>query len=158
MASKCREITSFDSFLENVTSPRFVQGYNEVHFCTINPWKVSVAQLRQTLCDLMDCIDPARVLSPWDSPGKNTEWVAIPFSRESSWPRDQTQVFCIAGRFSTIWAIRKRVLIPEREPSSVALLLCTQDCSGLQQGHRNEQAASLPLRKTHLRGRRSLKG
>ena len=27
------------------------------------------------------------------------EWVAIPFFRGSSWPRDQTQVSCIAGRF-----------------------------------------------------------
>ena len=27
------------------------------------------------------------------------EWVAIPFSRESSQPRDQTHVSCIAGRF-----------------------------------------------------------
>ena len=26
-------------------------------------------------------------------------WVAIPFSRGSSWPRDQTRVTCIAGRF-----------------------------------------------------------
>ena len=32
------------------------------------------------------------------------EWVAIPFPRRSSWPRDQTQISCIAGRFSTIWA------------------------------------------------------
>ena len=32
------------------------------------------------------------------------EWVAFPFSRESSQPRDQTQVSCIAGRFFTIWA------------------------------------------------------
>ena len=31
------------------------------------------------------------------------EWVAIPFSRGSSQPRDQTQVSCIAGRFFTIW-------------------------------------------------------
>ena len=30
------------------------------------------------------------------------EWVAIPFSRESSQPRDQTQVFCFAGRFFTV--------------------------------------------------------
>ena len=30
-------------------------------------------------------------------------WIAIPFSRGSSWPRDQTQVSCIAGRFFTIW-------------------------------------------------------
>ena len=34
------------------------------------------------------------------------EWVAIPFSRRSAWPRDQTQVSCIAGRFFTIWATR----------------------------------------------------
>ena len=30
------------------------------------------------------------------------EWVAISFSRESSQPRDQTKVPCIAGRFFTI--------------------------------------------------------
>ena len=30
------------------------------------------------------------------------EWVAIPFSRGSSQPRDQTWVSCIAGRFFTI--------------------------------------------------------
>ena len=35
------------------------------------------------------------------------EWVAIPFSRGSSWPRDPTQVSCTAGRFFTIWASRK---------------------------------------------------
>ena len=35
------------------------------------------------------------------------EWVAIPFSRGSSWPWDQTWVSCIEGRFSTIWSIRK---------------------------------------------------
>jgi len=30
------------------------------------------------------------------------EWVAVPFSRGSSQPRDQTQVFHIAGGFFTI--------------------------------------------------------
>ena len=30
------------------------------------------------------------------------EWVAVPFSRESSQPRDQTQVFLIAGGFFTV--------------------------------------------------------
>ena len=29
------------------------------------------------------------------------EWVAIPFSRGTSQPRDQTQVFYTAGRFLT---------------------------------------------------------
>ena len=32
------------------------------------------------------------------------EWVAIFFSSGSSWPKDQTQVLCIAGRFFTVWA------------------------------------------------------
>ena len=38
---------------------------------------------------------------------KILEWVAMPSSRGSSQPRDQTQVSCIAGRFFTIWATRK---------------------------------------------------
>ena len=64
---------------------------------------VLVAQSCLTLCDPMDCSPPsssvrgilqARIL----------EWIAIPFSRETSQPRDQTLVSCIAGRFSTVWA------------------------------------------------------
>ena len=32
------------------------------------------------------------------------EWVAMPFSRGSSWPRDRTWVSHIVGSFITIWA------------------------------------------------------
>ena len=32
------------------------------------------------------------------------EWVALPSSRGSSWPRDQTHISCIAGWFFTCWA------------------------------------------------------
>ena len=35
------------------------------------------------------------------------EWVAYPFSRKSSWPRNRTEVSCIAGRFFTSWATRE---------------------------------------------------
>ena len=35
------------------------------------------------------------------------EWVAIYFSRGSSWPRDQTPASRIAGRRFTIWATRE---------------------------------------------------
>ena len=35
------------------------------------------------------------------------EWVAIPFSKRSSRPRDQTLVSCITGEFFTIWATRE---------------------------------------------------
>ena len=34
------------------------------------------------------------------------KWAAMPSSRGSSQPRDQTQVSCIATRFFTIWATR----------------------------------------------------
>ena len=56
---------------------------------------VNVAQLCPTLCDPMDYtvleILQARIL----------EWVAFPFSRGSSQPRDQTQLSRIAGGFFT---------------------------------------------------------
>ena len=35
------------------------------------------------------------------------EWVAISFSRGSSWPRVKTQVSCIVGRRFTVWATRE---------------------------------------------------
>ena len=65
-----------------------------------------VAQSCSTLCNPMDCSLPgssihgifqARVL----------EWVAISFSRRSSWPRDWTQVSCIVGRRFTVWPTRE---------------------------------------------------
>ena len=40
--------------------------------------------------------------SPWI-----LEWVAYPFSRGSSWSRNQAGVSCIAGRFFTSWATRE---------------------------------------------------
>ena len=35
------------------------------------------------------------------------EWVAVPFSRGSSQPRDRTQVYLIVDRFFTSWATRE---------------------------------------------------
>ena len=46
--------------------------------------------------------------SPWI-----LEWVTYPFSRRSIWPRYQTGVSCIAGRFFTSWATRE-ALTPGR--------------------------------------------
>ena len=65
---------------------------------TVKWSEVKVAQLCPTLCYPMDYIVhgilQARIL----------EWVAYPFSRGSSQPRDWTWVSCIAGRFFTSWA------------------------------------------------------
>ena len=47
------------------------------------------------------------ILCPWDSPGKNTRGVAIPFSRGFSQSRDGTRVSHIAGRFFIVWATRE---------------------------------------------------
>ena len=43
-------------------------------------------------------------LSHKESP-RTLEWVAYPFSRVSSWPRNRTRVSCITGRFFTHYAI-----------------------------------------------------
>ena len=46
-------------------------------------------------------LKPTRFICPWNSPDKNMEWVAIPFSRGSYQPRNWTHVpyiSCIAGR------------------------------------------------------------
>ena len=43
---------------------------------------------------------------------KILEWVANPFSRGSSQPRNQTEVFCTASGFFTNWAMREAQHIP----------------------------------------------
>ena len=50
-----------------------------------------VAQSSLTLCDPMDCSPPDSSVHAI-SQARILEWVAIPFSRGSSLPRDQTQV------------------------------------------------------------------
>ena len=66
---------------------------------------LSVSHSCLTLCDPMDCslqgsslyeILQARIL----------EWESISLFRRSSRSRDWTWVFCTAGRFFTIWAIK----------------------------------------------------
>ena len=44
---------------------------------------------------------PHGLYSPWNPPGQTLEWVAFPFSRISSQPRDRTQFSRIAGGFFT---------------------------------------------------------
>ena len=51
----------------------------------------------------MDCSPPGSSVHG-SLQARILEWVAIPLSRGSSQPRDQTQVSHNAGRFFTIWA------------------------------------------------------
>ena len=68
-------------------------------------WMSEVSQSCPTLCDPLNCSLPgysvhgilqARIL----------EWVAISFSRGSSWSRDQTWVSCVTGRRFMLWTTR----------------------------------------------------
>ena len=63
-----------------------------------------------TLCDPMDCSPPGSSVHGILQT-RLLEWMAIPFFRGSSWPRDQTQVYCIVGRFFTIWATQEAHLL-----------------------------------------------
>ena len=67
---------------------------------------VLVTQSCLTLCDPMDCSLPGSSVHGILQ-ATILEWVAIPFSRGSFWPRDWTLVSCIAGRFFTVWAPRE---------------------------------------------------
>ena len=73
--------------------------HNQTNKQNKNAWKWK--SLSHVLCDPMDYtvhgILQTRIL----------EWVAFPFSRESSHPRDWTQVSRIAGGFFTSWAARE---------------------------------------------------
>ena len=57
-------------------------------------------------CDSIDCSLPGSSVHAI-SQARILESVAMPFSRGSSWPRYQTRVSCIAGRFFTVWVSEK---------------------------------------------------
>ena len=79
-----------------------------------------------TLCNSMDCSPPGSSVHGILQV-RMLEWVAISFSRGSSQSRDQTQVFCIAGRLFTVWATR------ESNPAIPLLRLYTKKSKTLTQ-------------------------
>ena len=68
--------------------------------------KLLVAQSCLTLCDPLSCSLPGSSVHGI-SQARILEWVAVSFSRGSSWPRDRTYVSCITGRFFIVWATRE---------------------------------------------------
>ena len=99
-------------------SPYFISAVNYIFCCpSVKPFHnanmiqtcgqlVKVAQSCLTLCDpvgyTVHGILQAGIL----------EWIAFPFSRGSSQPRDWTQVSHITGRFFTSWATREALKDP----------------------------------------------
>ena len=72
--------------------------------------KVLVTQPCLTLCNSIDC-SPLGPSVHGNLHTRILEWVAIPFSRGSSQPRNQTQVSCNPGGFLTVWATKEAPII-----------------------------------------------
>ena len=70
---------------------------------TICSWSLSCVWLFVTPCTVVS----QAPLSMGILQARIPEWAAMPSSRVSSQPKDQTQVSCIAGRFFTSWATRE---------------------------------------------------
>ena len=87
-----------------------------------------------TLCNPMDCSLPGSFVYGFPQ-ARILEWFAMPSSRGSSQPRDQTQISCTAGRFFTMstgfFSIeRSLVKESENEVTQSCLTLCDpMDCS-----------------------------
>ena len=83
-----------------------------------SPWNSPGQNTGVGSCTLLQGIFPTQILNPGlrhcrqvlcqlshqGSPSI-LKWVAYPFSRGTSWPRNWTRVSCIAGRFFTSWAL-----------------------------------------------------
>ena len=71
--------------------------------CIFSPYACVVAKSLQsclTLCDPIGCSPPGSSVHGILQ-ARTMEWVAMPFSKGSCWPRDQTWVFQITGGFFT---------------------------------------------------------
>ena len=68
--------------------------------------KALVIQACPTLCDPVDSSPPGSSVHGILQ-ARTLEWVAIPFSRESSQPKGRTPISYITGRFFTVWATRE---------------------------------------------------
>ena len=81
----------------------FVQGI----FQAITFMHAQSLQLRQTLCNAKDCSLPGSSVHEIFQ-ARILEWVAIFFSRESSWHRDRTCVSCFGRLVLYSWATWER--------------------------------------------------
>ena len=86
---------------------KYISVIEAIHFAIPCHGKWSlVAQSCPTLCDPMDYSPPGFPVHGMLQ-ARLLERATIPFSGESSCPRDWTQVSCTAGKFFIIWATRE---------------------------------------------------
>ena len=113
-------------WMKHKLESRFLGEISITSCIQMSEWVSEVAQSCPTLCDPVDCSPPdssihgilqARIL----------EWVAIFFSRESSQPRDRTQVSHIAGRRFNLWATREALYSDD----TTLIAECKKELKGL---------------------------
>ena len=79
---------------------------------------MKVTQSSPTLCDRIDCTVHAILQT------RILQWVAVPFSRRSSQPRDWNQTSCVTGRFFTSWTTREDTWLKGKEFKHERILVC----------------------------------
>ena len=93
-------------------------------------WLVTKSCL--TLCDPMGCSPPGSSVHGF-SQVRILEWVAISYSKGSSWPRDQTCISCIGRQIPYHWATSRAHLMCSVQfssvPQSCPTLFDPMDCS-----------------------------
>ena len=84
-------------------------------FCTPRPnlpvtpgisWLPTFAFSHVWLCATLWMVSPQLSLSMGILQARTLEWVALPFSRDSCWPRYWTGASCVADGFYTDWVTR----------------------------------------------------
>ena len=115
--SYCSTTKSYQDHILDIQSCialwRHSQGFKKGNVIHGNLW--TVTKSCPTLCISMDCSPPGSSVHRI-SLARLLEWVAISFSRGSSWPRDWTCVSCIGRRFGNS-------LLPSHQGSPAHILL-----------------------------------
>ena len=88
---------------ESDTTERLTHNLSSAFLLNFFPAATAAKSLQScpTLCDPIDGSPPGSSVHGILQ-ARIREWVAVPFSKGSSQPRDRSQVSCIAGGFFTI--------------------------------------------------------
>ena len=103
-------------------------------------WLLCTSKRSQSCSVMSDCLwlHGLSHVTPWNSPGQNTEVDSHSLLQGILQPRDWTQVFHIEGRFFTSWATREpskgkadaKTFIKEHREQSKVKLIFTMDVLG----------------------------
>ena len=93
--------------MEQQTGSKLGKEYVKAVYCNLAHLTSIQREVRWKSPSYPPLYNPMDYTIHWILQARILEWVAIPFSRWSSQPRDQSQVSNIASRFFTSWAIRE---------------------------------------------------